>query len=628
MLAELTSQLQTLIQSFYAMEGWINGELIYRMLQRVAIVFLVAFLFSKSRAFELLIKNSMRKRDWFALYVIFAAISILGSVLADLVTIETVSSDWVSARIVNIEHAIFADSSQTVALQANIQIESRSIGAVLAGFLGGPLLGLSVGISSGLFRYLMGGDAAIGGGIGTTLTGLIAGIVHLIVLKTRPEKRFNWKLAFVTTCLGEIVMKVAIIFSVIVNHEPLAKGIALIQITTIPNTIGNAIGAALVVTILSDYERIGTTFSVNALSMAERFARIFKRKLPLEQTAAFVARTLQRETGAAAVAMTHQGRLLAFTGIGDDHHHAGEEIASGLIRKAITTKTILYLNGYDDHYRCKARKNCPLHSALIIPVIVKGEAEGTILLFEPKHRFFPKISPELGKSLARLLSEQILAGRYHDQLTHTEMQLTSTEWNLLKARVNPHFLSNALPSIGSVAHTDGVVAENLLKSLSRLMRERLDPKTECNTLQYELDLLKDYSMIEKTRFRDRLKFSIEIEPELQDVLIPGFILQILAENAIEHGTSQLIKPAVGHVQVRAYLKESNLVQITVEDNAGLYREENLERAQNNNRFGMQMVQDLIRTQFNSNQYGLSVDCEPGVYTKVILTLPRRFEADA
>ena len=134
MMTELTSQLETLIQSFYAMEGWINCELIYRMLQRVAIVFLVAFLFSKSLAFELLIKNSMRKRDWLALYIIFAAISILGSVLADLVTIEAVSSHWSSAHIVNIEHAIFADSSQSMASQANIQVESRSIGAVLAGF--------------------------------------------------------------------------------------------------------------------------------------------------------------------------------------------------------------------------------------------------------------------------------------------------------------------------------------------------------------------------------------------------------------------------------------------------------------------------------------------------------------
>jgi LytS/YehU family sensor histidine kinase len=124
-----------------------------------------------------------------------------------------------------------------------------------------------------------------------------------------------------------------------------------------------------------------------------------------------------------------------------------------------------------------------------------------------------------------------------------------------------------------------------------------------------------------------LKFSIEIEPGLEDVLIPGFILQILAENAIEHGTSQLIKPAVGHIQIRACLKELELVEITVEDNAGLYREENVKKAQDNNRYGMQMVQDLIRTQFNSNQYGLSVDCEPGVYTKVILTLPRRFEID-
>lgn len=621
-MSEWTALLEFLIQKFSEMEGWINGQLIYSTLQRVAIICLIAFLFSKSRAFELLIKNSMRKRDWLALYAIFAAISILGSLLGDLVTIHARTADWVQTHIASIEPAVFANATSESPLYANIQVESRTIGAILAGFLGGPLLGTFVGITAGAYRYYMGGDAAIGGSLGTALTGLIAGLVYLIVLKTQPEQRFNWKLVFVTACLAETVMKGLVLLS----NWPLAKGIAMIQITTVPNIFGNAVGAALFITLLSDYDRVSTRFSTNALNMAERFARVFKRKLPLVQTAGLIARALQRETGAAAVAITQQdplsqeNTLLAFTGIGDDHHHAGDKIATGLTRKALRTKTTLYLDGYHDHFRCKLAKKCPLHSALIIPVIVRGEAKGAILLFEPKHRFFPKISRELGKSLARLLSEQILAARYQDQLAHAELK----RW---QARVDPHFLSNALNTIASVTRCEQDEAIDLLRLLASLMRERLDPENETNTLHHEIALLNDYIRIEQARFHERLKFSIEIDPALHDVLIPGFVLQLLVENAIKHGTSKLLEPAIGEVQVRAYCSEtSDQVQIDVIDNVGLYCEKSAEAARKRGSYGLEMVEELIKTQFNSNQYGLSIDCKTDVYTKVTITLPRYFES--
>jgi two-component system LytT family sensor kinase len=616
-MTEWIAQFEYIIQHFNETEGWINGQLIYAMFQRVTVMFFIAFLFSKSNAFELLIKNSMRKRDWLALYAIFSIVSIIGSMLGDFVTIQSENNHWTQVKIINIEPAIFAEELSKSDLHANIQVESRAIGAVLAGFLGGPLLGFSVGASSGFYRYLMGGDAAIGGALGTTLAGLIAGLVYLVVLKTHPEQRFNWKLVFVTTCLGEIVMKGLVILS----NAPLAKGVALIQITALPNILGNGIGAALFITILSDYDRIGKTFSINAISMAERFARVFKRKLPTELTAKYIAKSLQRETGAAAVAMTKNHQLLAFVGIASDHHFHGDEIATGLIHKAIETKTTIYLDGHEDYFHCQSADYCPLHSALIIPVIVKGKAEGTILLFEPKHTFFPKISRELGVSLAKLLSEQILASRYQDQLIETQLKH-------LYAKVDSHFLSNSSNTIISVIRKDKDEAIELLKQLAYLMRERLDPENESNTLMHEIDLLNNYICIEKARFRDRLEFTIEIDKTFYDVLIPGFILQLLVENAIKHGTSRLLPPAIGQIKVRAYSdKNPSLVNIEIFDNAGLYSEQEKNDAQKNESYGIKMIDELIRTQFNSNQYGLNYECEPDKYTKAILTLPRHFDAN-
>ncbi len=617
-MTEWIAQFESIIQNFNETEGWINGQLIYAMFQRVTVMFFIAFLFSKSKAFELLIKNSMRKRDWLALYAIFAIISIIGSMLGDFVTIQSKNSHWTQVKIINIEPAIFAEQLPKSDLHANIQVESRAIGAVLAGFLGGPLLGFSVGASSGFYRYLMGGDAAIGGALGTTLAGLIAGLVYLVVLKTHPEKRFNWKLVFVTTCLGEIVMKGLVILS----NAPLAKGVALIQITALPNILGNGIGAALFITILSDYDRIGNTFSINAISMAERFARFFKRKMPEELTANYIAKTLQRETGAAAVAMTKNQQLLAFVGIASDHHLIGDEIATGLIHKSIETKTTIYLDGYEDYFHCKSDDCCPLHSALIIPVIVKGIAEGTILLFEPKHTFFPKISRELGVSLAKLLSEQILASRYHDQLIETQLKH-------LYLKVISHFLSNSITNIIGIIRTDKDKGIDLLKHLAHLTRELLAPENESNTLAHEIELLNRYIYIAKTGFKEgHFEFSIEIDKSFSDVLIPCFILQLLVENAIKHGTSRLLPPEKGKIKVRAYSDTNpSLVNIEVFDNAGLYSEEEKNNAQKNKSYGIKMIEELIRSQFNSNQYGLSFTCEPDKYTKAILTLPRHFDAN-
>jgi hypothetical protein len=108
-MSEWNSQLELLIQHFNAMEGWINGALIYAMFQRITVMFLIAFLFSKSKAFELLIKNSMRRRDWLALYVIFTVISMTGSILGDLVILQAENESWQQVKIIHIQPAIFPE---------------------------------------------------------------------------------------------------------------------------------------------------------------------------------------------------------------------------------------------------------------------------------------------------------------------------------------------------------------------------------------------------------------------------------------------------------------------------------------------------------------------------------------
>jgi two-component system LytT family sensor kinase len=145
---------------------WVNASLIFNALQQMALIFVVAFLFCKSSAFKLLVKNIVNKRDWLLLYTIFAGISILGSILANDVAINANHSVWT-------------------------QVDSRSIGAFLAGLLGGPVLGTAVGFTAGCYRLSLGGPTATAGFLGTTLAGLLAGMVYLLALKNNQATRFN-----------------------------------------------------------------------------------------------------------------------------------------------------------------------------------------------------------------------------------------------------------------------------------------------------------------------------------------------------------------------------------------------------------------------------------------------------
>lgn len=605
MMMDWIQQIQSHIVSLECLRDWFNAQLIFAMCQRVAIIFVIAYLFSKSKAFELLVKNTMRKRDWVCLYAIFFFISSMGSIIANQVTIQTAESHWDDAAIIKIEPALFADNSIENPLTATTQVDARAIGTVLAGILGGPVLGTSVGISSGLFRYLMGGDAALAGAFGTALAGFLSGCFYLLLLRVEPSWRFNWKVAFVTVCLVELIMK-ALVFT----NLPLAKGLALIQVTTIPNTMGNSIGVALFVTILNSYDKTAASFSTNALRMAEFFARVLKRDSSREQKAAWIASFIQRETGIAAVAITNQTKLLAFHGIGADHHDVGDVMATGLIEKAIKDKKIIFIDGYKDHFLCNKSQHCPLHSALIAPVIINNEVEATILLFEPRHRFFPKVNRDLGKGLASLLSEQILAARYPELLAHAEDQY-------LRTKVAPHFFDNALTVISSITRSNAGEARSLIIKLSSLMRARVTADESGNTLKQELALLDDYIDIVKARYGHQLQIEVIADSTLLDIAMPRFVLQLLVENAIKHGTSQLLD--AGFIEVKAFRTHDGIVSIEVKDNAGLYDEK--EAAQKNGH-GIKLVDDLIKTQFNSNKYGLlPVNCKPYQYTVITVILP-------
>ena len=137
----------------------------------------------------------------------------------------------------------------------------------------------------------------------------------------------------------------------------------------------------------------------------------------------------------------------------------------------------------------------------------------------------------------------------------------------LESRIHPHFLFNTLNSISSLIQEDPRLAERLVERLAALLRFSLDSNQAGTVpLSRELKIVLDYLEIEKARFGDKLRFSIDVPPELEAVEVPPLAVQTLVENSLKHAISQ--RREGGLVQVTARLKDDEVIIEIQDDGPG------------------------------------------------------------
>lgn len=150
---------------------------------------------------------------------------------------------------------------------------------------------------------------------------------------------------------------------------------------------------------------------------------------------------------------------------------------------------------------------------------------------------------------------------------HLEAQLAQAQLHALKMQLHPHFLFNTLHSIS--AHLrDTVTARRMIVQLGDFLRMTLE-NVGANevTLKQEIEFLRCYLDIERTRFRDRLEISINVEPAAWDALVPNLLLQPIVENSIKHGIAP--RAAHGRIDVRAGRRGNRLWMQIADNGCGL-----------------------------------------------------------
>ena len=208
-----------------------------------------------------------------------------------------------------------------------------------------------------------------------------------------------------------------------------------------------------------------------------------------------------------------------------------------------------------------------------------------------------------------------------EELLQKEKTLRMAELDALQEQMKPHFLYNTLDMIRYMAlenRTDEVY--NMLETLGNFYRRFLSKGSTDLSLGEEIEIVKSYLTLQRTRFEDIFTDEYEIEEGLSSIRVPRLILQPLVENSIYHG----IRPKGEHGVIRVTVKrQEDFLFLSVYDNGigmSAHQRELLFSGKDSRSFGFQGTIERIRYYYKTEDV-FEIHSTEGEYCEIILKLP-------
>ena len=431
------------------------------------------------------------------------------------------------------------------------------------------------------------------------------------------ESVLNWRLAVVIGLAGETIHMLIVLALV----RPFEDALHLVEIISFPMIFLNSIGAGLFVEIirvvLKGREKIASIQAQKALNIANLTLSHLRSGLNLK-TACATAQIIFDHISVAAVCITDIDKILAFIGAGEDHHKAGQNIQIKSTQVVVETGKPLFIKR-KSKVGC-SNTDCPLQSAIIVPLKKSGNTIGALKLYGDKKTPLNSIDFQICSGLANLFSTQL---ELEDIQLKTQL-LAQAEIKRLQSQIEPHFLFNSLNTITSFCRTNPEKARELLMDFSSYLRKSLENHKDFVTVADELQQVKSYLAIEKARFGERIKFTLDIQPGYDQWPIPPLIIQPLVENSVKHGISAKEEGGSVRVVISKHKKELHIV--VQDDGIGMNKKQskNLFKKSsiNNNSPGIGLKNINKRMeQIYGPQYKLVVNSKQDSGTTVKLMVP-------
>ncbi|WP_270366352.1 sensor histidine kinase [Microbacterium algeriense] len=254
------------------------------------------------------------------------------------------------------------------------------------------------------------------------------------------------------------------------------------------------------------------------------------------------ARHLRVLLGSAAVAIVAADDTVSFDGPSDGLESAAIRIASQV--RASRRRQVFPASGREDDLE-----------AVGAPILVDGTVAGVVVAFAAPVR---AALVRAAEEVADWCAAQVELGG----LDASRTQLAEAELRSLRAQISPHFIYNALTAIASFVLTDPARARELVLEFADFTRYSFRRQGEFTTLAEELGSIHSYLELERARFGDRLRVTLQIAPETLATVIPFLSVQPLVENAVRHG----LEPGERGGEIRIASRDDGThTEITVED---------------------------------------------------------------
>jgi LytS/YehU family sensor histidine kinase len=193
-----------------------------------------------------------------------------------------------------------------------------------------------------------------------------------------------------------------------------------------------------------------------------------------------------------------------------------------------------------------------------------------------------------------------------------ESTLKESQLNALKGQINPHFMFNSLNNIRGLILENPAKSREMITRLSEMLRYSLT-KSEINTiaLEEEIEMVENFIAISKIQLEDRLQFVTEIAEDSKRLQIPPMIIQMLIENAVKHGISQLKEGGVVFLKIKM---ENAYLHIEVNNTGQLSQEKSTTQ------MGLKNIQRRLRLLYGETATFELNEIENQVIAKIVIPI--------
>ncbi|MDM5199399.1 PocR ligand-binding domain-containing protein [Fictibacillus enclensis] len=152
--------------------------------------------------------------------------------------------------------------------------------------------------------------------------------------------------------------------------------------------------------------------------------------------------------------------------------------------------------------------------------------------------------------------------------TQLERDLKETELKFLQSQINPHFLFNTLNTISRIAYMEQAEqTQEVTYLLAKILRYSLKNTEQYVTFEEEIEHVRNYLLIQQTRYRHKIDFQLEVEKPLLAMQVPIFTIQPIIENSIVHGFEPSGEPI--HISLHAYQTRNKVIIEILDDGIGI-----------------------------------------------------------